>query len=185
MYTSASLALVLGIVNQRVIGFSGFLNWVGFDLSDQRRYNIYCVVANILEYCGDEGDVCADTMVCKMTVRVRIMYWKEIPAQLQAEDGAVQVSRYFDKRFQEGIDAVSMFDGSGTGDEYLSGWEWGQYSLFEGSVEEAADTVADRFNKGFPQDFVTKIRDKHRLGIRDTRPGSIDHWIDTKFEVGE
>ena len=111
--------------------------------------------------------------------RVRIMYWKEIPVQLQAEDESGQVSRPLDDRFQQGVDAVSMFDGSGGTDDYLLGWEWSQYSEVEGSAEEAADAVAERFNNGFPQDFVARIRDNHRAGSRDAQPGSIDHWADS------
>ena len=57
--------------------------------------------------------------------KVRIMYWKEIPVQVQAQDGAGTVSRQLDPRFQEGVDAVAMFDGSAGTDDYLMAWEWG------------------------------------------------------------
>ena len=43
---------------------------------------------------------------------IRLMYWKEIPAQVQAKDKNGLVSQPLDPRFQEGIDAISMFDGS-------------------------------------------------------------------------
>ena len=111
--------------------------------------------------------------------RVRVMYWKEIPVQLQAVDDSGQVSRLLDDRFQQGVDAVSMFDGSGGTDQYLLGWEWGEYSEVEGSAEEAADTAAQRYNEGFPEDFASRIRDLHRSGDRDVRPGAIDHWVDS------
>ena len=104
------------------------------------------------------------------------MYWKEIPVQVQAEDEAGQVSKLLDARFQEGVDAISMFDGSG-GDEYLMAWEWGEYTEAEGSAEEAATRMAERFNKGFPTDFVARISQLQRSGQRDPRPGAIDAWI--------
>ena len=104
------------------------------------------------------------------------MYWKEIPAQVQAEDESGQVSRPLDDRFQQGLDAVSMFDGSGGGDEYLVAWQWGEYGEMEGSAEEVAAAVAERFNKSFPKNFVARIRDLHRSGQRDPRPGAVDHW---------
>ena len=53
------------------------------------------------------------------------MYWKEIPVQVQALDDSGVVSRQLDDRFQEGVDAISMLDGSSGSDEYLDAWEWG------------------------------------------------------------
>ena len=105
------------------------------------------------------------------------MYWKEIPVQVQAMDESGVVSRQLDDRFQEGADAISMLDGSSGSDEYLDAWEWGEYAEVEGSAEEAATALADRLNSGFPQDFVARVRDLHRSGDRDPRPGAIDHWI--------
>ena len=106
------------------------------------------------------------------------MYWKEVPVQVQAEDSSGQVSKQLDSRFQEGVDALSMFDGSSGGDEYLMSWEWGQYREEEGSAEEVAAREAQRLEDGFPIDFVPKIRDLHASGKRDPRPGAVDHWIE-------
>ena len=109
--------------------------------------------------------------------KVRIMYWKEIPVQVQAQDGAGTVSRQLDPRFQEGVDAVAMFDGSAGTDDYLMAWEWGQFEEMEGSAEAVADSTVERLNSGFPDDFVARIRDLQREGRRDPTPGAIDHWI--------
>ena len=109
--------------------------------------------------------------------KVRIMYWKEIPVQVQAQDGAGTVSRQLDPRFQEGVDAIAMFDGSAGTDDYLMAWEWGQFEEMEGSAEAVADSTVERLNSGFPDDFVAHIRDLQREGRRDPTPGAIDHWI--------
>jgi hypothetical protein len=108
--------------------------------------------------------------------KARVMYWKEIPVQVQAEDETGRVSKPLDGRFQEGVDAVSMLDGSSGSDEYMMGFQWGEYCEMDGSSEEAATALAERFNREFPQDFVSKIRDLHISGNRDRRPGAIDHW---------
>ena len=106
------------------------------------------------------------------------MYWKEIPIQLyQAEDESGQVSKPLDDRFQQGVDAISMFDGSSGNDDYLMGWEWSQASDVGGTAEEAATATAERYNQGFPQDFVARIRDLQNSGQRDPRPGAVDHWM--------
>ena len=110
--------------------------------------------------------------------RVRTMYWKEVPLQVQAEDDSGQVSKPLDDRFQQGADAISMFDGSAGTDDYLDGFQWGGYVEVDGGAEEAASAAAGRFNAGFPQDFAARIRDLHRAGTRDPRPGAADGWLE-------
>ena len=110
--------------------------------------------------------------------QVRIMYWKEIPVQVQARDGAGAVSRQLDPRFQQGVDAVALFDGSAGADEYITAWEWGEYADADGTASEAADALAARLNDNFPDDFVARVRQLHRQGRRDPTPGAIDHWAD-------
>ena len=111
--------------------------------------------------------------------KVRIMYWKEIPVQVQAQDDSTTVSKQLDPRFQQGVDAVAMFDGSAGTDDYLMAWEWGEFDEMEGSAETAAESVAKRLNSDFPQEFVARIRDLQRDGRRDPTPGAIDHWIES------
>ena len=110
--------------------------------------------------------------------RVRVMYWKEIPVQVQAVDESGTVSKPLEPRFQEAADAISMLDGSAGSDDYLTAWEWGEYAEADGSAAEAAESVAERFNRGFPADLAARVRDLHRSGDRDPSTGAIDHWID-------
>ncbi len=105
------------------------------------------------------------------------MYWKEIPVQAQAQDERGQSSQPLDRRFQEGIDAIAMFDGSAGTDSYLGGWEWGPYNEAPGTAKEAASALAARYNASFPENFVNVIRDLHRSGGRDARPGALDHLM--------
>lgn len=109
--------------------------------------------------------------------KVRVMYWKEIPVQVQGQDDAGQVSKPLDDRFQEAADAISMFDGSAGTDDYLMAWNWGEYVEVDGTADEAAAVMADRYNSGFPKDFVSRIRDLHNEGKRDSTLGAIDGWM--------
>ena len=109
---------------------------------------------------------------------VQVMYWKEIPVQVQADDGGTPISEPLDKRFQEGVDAVAMFDGSAGTDEYLVGWEWKEIGDVPGSAKEAVSATANRINDHFPSDFVARIRNLHVLGSRDPSPGAVDHWME-------
>lgn len=107
--------------------------------------------------------------------RVRVMYWKEIPIQVQAEDDNGRVSRQLDERFQRAADAVAMKDGSEGTDEYLDAWEFGSYEDMDGSATEMADLVAVGLEK-MPADFVKTILKMQEDGSRNPVPGAIDHW---------
>lgn len=109
--------------------------------------------------------------------KVRVMYWKEVPVQVQAQDAAGQVSKPLHNRFQQGADAISMFDGSAGTDDYLMAWNWGDYVEVEGTAEEAAMAMAERYDSAFPKDFVARVRDLQKTGKRDPVPGAIDSWI--------
>ena len=108
--------------------------------------------------------------------KVRVMYWKEIPVQVQGVDESGPVSIPLDDRFQKGVDAISMFDGSAGGDEYMEAWDWGGYLELDGGAKEAAEATAERINGDFPQDFVARVRALHMSGHRDPRSGAVDHW---------
>ena len=104
------------------------------------------------------------------------MYWKEIPVQIQALDGSGPTTIPLEDRFQKGVDAVAMFDGSVGRDEYLDSWSWGSYSAVSGTAKDAAVSAAEYFNSQFPADFVARIKKLHVSDHRDPTPGSIDHW---------
>ncbi|MBN4064179.1 virulence factor [Dehalococcoides mccartyi] len=110
--------------------------------------------------------------------RVRIMYWKEIPVQVQAEDNSGRISRQLEDRFQKAADAVAMKDGSEGTDEYLDAWEFGPYSDAEGPAVEEAETVALKLER-MPRDFVQRIVEMHKNGTRVAEPGAIDHWVES------
>ena len=109
---------------------------------------------------------------------VRVMYWKEIPIQVQAEDDTKAVSIPLDDRFQQAADAISMMDGSAGTDEYLSGWQWSKKKEVDDALETAALREADRINRNMPEDFVKRIRDMYNEGTRNPSAGAIDHWMD-------
>ena len=109
--------------------------------------------------------------------RVRVMYWKEIPVQVQAEDADSRVTRQLDERFQKAVDAVAMIDGSQGTDGYLEGWQFGPYFEHDGPATDSAESVAAKLEK-MPENFVRRILELHKSGDRNVQPGSIDSWSD-------
>ena len=109
--------------------------------------------------------------------RIRVLYWKEIPVQVQVEAGGDRVSEMLDHRFQEAVDAVAMFEGSMGSDVYLEGWEWMDHGRASGNPHQLARDWAGRFNRGLPEDLAARICRLHRTGERDERPGALERWI--------
>jgi hypothetical protein len=114
-----------------------------------------------------------------MTSKYCIMYWKEIPVQVKAEDELGVISQPLDERFQQAVDAISMFDGSSGSDDYLMGWSWGNEIEIEGSAKDVSQKIATLYNVSMPGNFVSRIRDLHKSGVRSGIPGSIDKWMVT------
>ena len=73
---------------------------------------------------------------------VRILYWKEVPSQVQARDDQNEFSVLLQERFQQGIDSIAMQDGSFGTDQYLDGWQWGDYKKIKGSADEVSKKLA-------------------------------------------
>ena len=113
-----------------------------------------------------------------MATTIRILYWKEVPVQVDASDGDSRGSRQLDSRFQEAADAIAMFDGSFGSDAYLEAWEWREYAETGENPDVATERVVAEFNDGMPSDFVARIRDAHAAGTRDASPGAINHWLE-------
>lgn len=114
----------------------------------------------------------------EVTSKLRVLYWKEVPVQVEATDGAGRVSLPLDARFQEGADAIAMFEGSYGTDDYLDGWQWGEAVQVDSEAQQAAEEWVQRYNRGMPEDFVARIRDLHEEGKRDPSAGAIDGWIE-------
>ena len=110
---------------------------------------------------------------------VRVMYWKEIPVQVQVKTEEHTASVQLDERFQHAVDAIAMFDGDTGGDKYLEGWAYGEWFEIEGEPMDIAKELSNKYNERMPLDIVTRIRDLTHNGKRCPVPGSIDHWIDT------
>jgi hypothetical protein len=73
--------------------------------------------------------------------RVKIMYWREIPFGVRAQDESGQVTRQLPDAFQEAIDAAAMVAGATAAEDYQAGFRWGPAEERPGTAAEAADAV--------------------------------------------
>ena len=111
-------------------------------------------------------------------LKIRIMYWKEIPAQIQVKSQDEIKSQMLDERFQKGIDAIAMKDGSYGNDSYIDAWQWSEFKEITGDINEVLMLTTQKYNNCFPKDFVSRLIKLNGLGKRITTPGAIDHWME-------
>lgn len=104
-----------------------------------------------------------------------MMYWKEIPVQVQGEDQSGKVTRQLSPRFQEAVDTVAMSDGSYGTDDYLDGWQLGSPSESDLPLQDAIDALAEQL-ENLPEDLAHRILNAQRKGTRNPSPGSTESW---------
>jgi len=71
----------------------------------------------------------------------RILYWRDIPSQIRAEDEAGDVNVALPAKFMERIDAQAAALGLTGADDYLAQWRWSEEEERDGSAEDVADAV--------------------------------------------
>lgn len=81
----------------------------------------------------------------------QVMYWKHIPSQVKAWDGATEVKRMLPDYFQAAIDAYAMKDGSTDMDAYLEGWRWADTAERDGSPQEVLDALVAELTAANPR----------------------------------
>jgi hypothetical protein len=91
------------------------------------------------------------------------MFWKHIPSQVKAWDGANEVKRMMPDRFQVAIDAFAMKDGSTDMDAYLDGWRRGPVEVREGSPDDVLSAVIAELDQSNPRARLMQA-DQHAEG---------------------
>jgi hypothetical protein len=79
------------------------------------------------------------------------MFWKHIPSQVKAWDGASEAKRMMPDYFQAAIDAYAMHEGSTDMDAYLEGWKWGPVEDRAGTPDEVVTRVIDELTAANPR----------------------------------
>jgi hypothetical protein len=87
----------------------------------------------------------------------RIVAWKDIPASVEAHDGADHVSLQLSERFQALIDSLAMQSGAHAEDAYLE--HWGSTDGERaGSAREVSAAIAAELEERFPEFIARAFR---------------------------
>jgi len=109
-------------------------------------------------------------------INIRILYWKEIPVQIEFTKDKIKKSAQLDEKFQIAVDSIAMKDGSYGSDDYLDSWEWVDKDKVDKILDEEFINKYISLYK-FPNDFIKKINKDIDNGNRSGLPGSIDDWL--------
>jgi hypothetical protein len=86
---------------------------------------------------------------------VKIMYWKDIPCSVRAEEGRRnRVTRKLPDIYMAVVDAVAMKEGLTGSDEYQNAFWWGEPEERSGTVEEAADALLAELLARYPKSWL-------------------------------
>ncbi len=82
---------------------------------------------------------------------VQIVWWRQIPASVEARDERETVTRQLSERFQMLIDSIATQFGAHEADAYLEAWRRDEPAERPGTAAEAADAVAAELEARFPE----------------------------------
>lgn len=71
----------------------------------------------------------------------RVLYWQEIPSQVQALDAGDEVTLPLAPRFMERIDQLASQRGLQGSDDYLEHWRWSDETERDGTAQDVAEAV--------------------------------------------
>lgn len=80
-----------------------------------------------------------------------VIAWRNIPATVEASDGAETVTRQLSERFQMLIDSAAMQLGLQDSEAYIEQWDRSGATERPGSAREVADAVAADLEARFPE----------------------------------
>lgn len=87
----------------------------------------------------------------------RIIQWRDIPASVEAQDDADQVTLSLSERFQSLIDSLAMQTGADDEEAYLEHWA-ATGGERPGSAREVGAAVAAELEERFPEFIALAFR---------------------------
>ncbi len=89
----------------------------------------------------------------------QITYWRDLPSLVVVKDGGDITKSPLSARFQEAIDEAAMRLGETGSDQYLAGWQRGEWTVAEGVTAEVADDVVARLEREWSPEAVSDFLD--------------------------
>ena len=84
-----------------------------------------------------------------MPPKLITIYWRDIPAQVTAQEGRVREKALLEARFQHAIDRAAAVAGLTDTDSYIAQWNRKTFAC-EGDMAEAVEKEATKIEENYP-----------------------------------
>ena len=98
-----------------------------------------------------------------MTIKYRILYWRDIPAQIKAKAGGQRLGRPLSSRFLVAIDEAAMRAGLTKSDDYLAHWRKSEWLERDGELVETAEALVAELEAAYPPERLSSMIRQHGL----------------------
>lgn len=88
--------------------------------------------------------------------KLTVMYWRDIPSQVLAQQGRERYSVMLDQRFQEAIDSAAIFAGKTEAGAYMDHWRKEVTECGE-NLKEEAEKKAKELEKAYSKDDLRAL----------------------------
>ena len=96
-----------------------------------------------------------------MAPKLVTIWWRDIPTQVNAQEGRTRYQAVLPRRFQRAVDEAAMAAGLTQATDYVSEWRRDSaplsIGLDPGALQAAADTAAARFDAEYSKERLTVI----------------------------
>ena len=96
-----------------------------------------------------------------MAAKLVTIWWRDIPTQVNAQEGRTRYQAVLPRRFQRAVDEAAMAAGLTQASDYVSEWRRDTEPLPTARTAEelqaAADTTAARFDGEYSKERLTEI----------------------------
>jgi hypothetical protein len=88
-----------------------------------------------------------------------VIFWRDIPAQVNAGSGAEKHQVILPRRFQRAVDDAAMVAGKKTASEYVGEWRRVAMAVPDdaGGMQAAAEREAHRLDDAFPRERLQQL----------------------------
>ncbi len=87
----------------------------------------------------------------------RIIFWRDIPVQVNVRDGSARRSRQLSPRFQETVYRAAYRAKAITGDEYMREWRSSDWSERDGTVDAVLAVVTAELEREFVDEALNQL----------------------------
>ena len=90
-------------------------------------------------------------------IKVKIIFWRDIPVQVKVRNGRVRHTQPLSPRFQQAVHRAAYRAKAITGDAYIQEWRLSDWQEREGELEEVIMAIATEHEVAYSDERLDKL----------------------------